>query len=188
MTDINLIPKEYKRKGVALGAIFSKAGSIVLIFLILSLLVYGGLLFYKKGVQKNLDNIVQEIVNLEAKRSDSLEKSIYSASQKMVLVQNIFTDHVYWSKFLAKIEELVVPQVYYSASKFTIVDNQINVTFLGNAKTYTGLAKQMLAFSQDPMVQKIDLTKTTPSDGGGIDFGFSIVFSKKILINDLKTK
>jgi len=186
MTDINLIPKEYKRKGVALGTIFSKTGSIILILLILSLLIYGGLLFYKKGIQKNLDNIDQEIKNLESKRSVESEESIYSADKKMDLVENIFTNHIYWSKFLTKIEELVVPQVYFSESNLSIVDNQVNVIFSGNAKTYTGLAQQMVAFSEDPLVEKIELTKTTLNKDGGIDFGFSILFSKNVLTNDFE--
>lgn len=173
---------------MALGAIFSKTGSIVLILLVLSLLVYGGLLFYQKGIQKNLDNINQEIKNLESKRSSDLENSIYNADKKLVLVENIFKGHVYWSKFLTKIEELVVPQVYFSDSKFSVVDGQVDVTLSGNSKTYTGLARQMVAFSEDSLVEKINLTKTELSIDGGIDFGFSILFSKKILINDLKAK
>ncbi|MFH1129211.1 MAG: hypothetical protein V1686_00530 [Patescibacteria group bacterium] len=188
MTDINLIPKEYKRKGMALGTIFSKTGSIILILLILSLLTYGGFFFYKKQIQKNLDGINQEIKNLESKRSSDLEKSIYGADKKMNLVENIFKGHVYWSKFLTKIEELVVPQVYFSESKFGIVGNQVDVILSGSAKTYTGLARQMVAFSEDPSVEKIELTETTLNEDSGIDFGFSILFSKNILINELDKK
>ena len=188
MGDINLIPKEYKKKGVALGVIFSKTGGIVLMLLVLSLLLSGGLFLLQKKIQKNLDEINQEIAKLESKRSGELENSIYDADKKMNLVENIFTSHIYWSKFLTKIEELVVSEVYFSESKFDIVGDQVDVVFLGNSKTYTGLARQMVAFSEDPLVEKIDLTKTTLNEDGGIDFGFSILFSKKILINELDKK
>ncbi len=186
MNDINLIPKEYKKRGIAIGTIFSKTGSIVLVLLILSLLLSGGLFLYQKKSQKNLNEINQEIEKLESKRSSELESSIYNADKKMNLVENIFTSHIYWSKFLAEIEKLVVPEVYFSESKFNIVGEQVDVILLGNATTYTGLAKQMVAFSEDKLVEKIDLTKTTLNEDGGIDFGFSILFSKKILINELE--
>jgi hypothetical protein len=185
MPEINLIPKEYKERGSGFSNIFSKTGGIILALLILSLLIFGGLLFYKNKIKTNLEDINQEITNLESKRDNSSEFSIYYADKKINLVQNLFKDHVYWSKLFVKIQELVVPEVYFSDLKSTFFEDKLEVVLTGKATTYTALAKQMTGFKEDPLVEKISLTGTTLSEAGGVDFDFSIVFKKDILISDI---
>lgn len=181
MEEINLIPKEYKGKGMGLSDIFSKTGGIVLALLILSLLIFGGLLFYKNKIKANLDNINQEIINLEAKRNSESELAIYYADKKLNLVESLFKGHFYWSQLFIKIQELAVPEVYFSDFKSTFLNGQLEATLNGNARTYTALAKQMVGFKEDSLVEKISLRDTSLSEAGGINFGLSIIFKKDIL-------
>jgi len=193
MADINLIPKEYKKRRVAISAIFSKAVGLVLGLLILSLLVYGGLLIYKNKVQKQFDGINQEISRLDSMRNKEKEVSIYNASKKINLVEGLFKEHLYWSKIFTRLEGAVNPQVYFGNSKFSIVGGEVSVQLSGIAQTYTALAKQMvglkmdpsdtLTSSSDPLVLKVDLTKTNLNEKGGIEFEMSVLFDKNILIN-----
>ena len=60
---------------------------------------------------------------------------------------------------------------------------QLEIILTGNATTYTALAKQMVGFKEDPLVEKINLTKTALSETGGISFDFSIIFKRDILIS-----
>jgi Tfp pilus assembly protein PilN len=188
MGEINLIPKEYKSKRLDIGNIFSKTGGIVLALLILSLLVFGGLLLYQNKIKTNLANIKQNILDLEAKRNSDEEAKIYNADIKLNLVEKLFKNHFYWSQLFTKIQDLVVTEVYFDDFKTSFTDKELTTNLNGNAITYTALARQMVSFKEDEMVKSISLKEMNLSDTGGIDFGFTIIFRKEILTNKIETK
>jgi len=183
VVDINLIPKEYKRKGLNLANIFSKTGGIVLILLILSLLVFGGLFLYSQLLNKKLDNIKQEKSDLESRRDSQTELTIEKIGKKLDLVENLFKEHLYWSKLFSEIEKAVVPQVYFSESKFNFIDEEVNLLLAGKARTYTAVAQQMVSFKENSSIEKIEVSNISLSESGGIDFDLSISFSKSVLLN-----
>lgn len=183
MTDINLIPTEYKKKRTGLRAIFSKTVGIILALLILSLLVYGGLLIYKKSLTQDKNNVDQKLSDLESKRDNKLENAIYRADKKLTSVENLFKSHFYWSNVFVKIEQLVVPGVYFKEAKTNIADDGIGLILTGNSNTYTDLAKQMVSFGEDTIVEKVELSDIKPNESGGIEFVLSILVSEPILIN-----
>ena len=188
MSDINLIRTEYKRRGISLKGIFSKAMGIVLALLILSLLIYGGLLIYKKSLSKKIENLKQATKELDSKRNTSLENSIYGADKKLNSVENLFKNHFYWSKLFAEIEQLVISDVYFSEIETVIIDGKLDLTLSGNAKTYTGLARQMISFKEDALADKVELSNLKLSEAGGIDFTLSVSMLKSILINQTEVK
>lgn len=183
MVDINLIPKEYKKRGISLAGILSKTGGITLGLLILSLLVYGGLFFYQKSVKDELGGITQEIVNLESKRDIAKEGLITEADKKLNIVENLFKEHFYWSKLFSKIEELVDASVYFMESKFSFENEKVNIIMVGSARTYTALAQQMVSFKEDPLVEKVVVSDIALNESGGIKFNLLITFSKNILLS-----
>jgi hypothetical protein len=186
MPEINLIPKEYKSKGMGLGNIFSKTGGIVLALLILSLLIFGGLLLYKNKIKTELNDTMQKIAELDSKRNNDSELKIYYADQKLNLVSSLFKNHFYWSKLFTKIQDLTVSEIYFSEFKSAILEGKLEITLSGNADTYTLLARQMVVFKDDPTVEKIDLTKTALSEAGGVNFDFLIIFKNSILLEEIE--
>ena len=98
MVDVNLLPAEYKKRKEALKTIFSKTGGVVLILVILSLLLYGGLLFYQSKLKEDLNAIKEEIAALDLKRDEKMEKAIVDLDEKLGVLKELFEDHLYWSK------------------------------------------------------------------------------------------
>ena len=188
MPDINLIPTEYKKKGFDLGANFAKIGGIVLAFLTLSLLVYGGLFIYKRSLTRQIEDIDNKMTELESKRNNELENAIYNADKKLTTVENLFKDHFYWSKVFAKIEELAIADVYFTEAKVALDAGAINLALKGNAASYTSLARQMVSFKEEKLVEKVDLGDVKLSESGGIDFSLSVLISKAILLSQTENK
>lgn len=183
MVEVNLIPKEYKRRKEKISTVFSKTGGVVLALFVLSLLLYGGLLLYQSKLKKDLDNIKAEIVILEQKRDPEMEKSIIDLDKKLGVVKELFESHLYWSKLFSKIEESAIPEAYFSKGKVSFLEDKVNVGLSGNTLTYTTLAKQVISFQEDSLVEKVKISGISLANEGGIDFDLEIIFSKDILLN-----
>ncbi|MBD3282238.1 MAG: hypothetical protein GF387_01355 [Candidatus Portnoybacteria bacterium] len=181
MPEVNLVPEGYKKKKGGFLGIFSKIGGMVLILFILSLLVYGGLLFYEKSLSDKLDKIEEDIKLVKSKRSPEKEEEIINLDKKLEIVENIFKDHLYWSEMVGKLESLIVPEVYFFDSEMTFNLNKMNLFFTANAANYTSLARQMVSFQEEEIVEKVDVSGIQLSSEGGIDFNLSVVFSNKSL-------
>jgi len=182
MVDVNLIPKGYKKKKLEISTIFSKTGGIVLILVVLSLLLYGGLLIYKGKLNKDLDNVRNEIELLNQKRNPELETAIIDLDKKLGILKDLFEGHFYWSQLLTKIQDLTITQAYFDNARFTFSADKVNAIFTGNAITYTGLARQLLSFQQEPLTEEARVSNITLSNEGGVDFDITVVFSKDILL------
>lgn len=183
MVDINLIPKEYRKKKQDILIVFSKTGGAIVILFVLSLLLYGGLLLYQNQAEADLNNIKEEIMNLYQSRDPEIESAIVNLDKKLGIVKELFDNHVYWSKLFNKIEGLTIPEVYFSDAKLNFSSEDVNVVFSGNALSYTVLARQVLSFQDDSLVEEVRVSGISLGTIGGIDFDLSIIFSKNILLN-----
>lgn len=183
MPDVNLIPKEYKKRKQKLSVTFSKTGGVVLGLLILGLLLYGGLLLYQNEINKELDNIKTETQILDQKRDKEREKVVIDLDKKLGVLKEIFEKHVYWSKLFNKMEELTVFWTYFSEVKFNFSGEAAKASLFGNALTYTTLAKQMKSFQENSQVESVEVSNISLSTEGGIDFDLAVIFSKDILLN-----
>jgi hypothetical protein len=182
MPDINLIPKKYKGSEETVSAIFSKIRGIILILIILGLLLSGGLLFYKKDLNKKIDSVKKDIAAIDAKRDSEKETSIIDFDKKISTLKGLVANHFYWSQFYLKLEELTVPNIYFYDIKISYAEEKISVALSANASNYIGVARQMLSFQEEPLIEKVEIAGISLSAEGGIKFNFSITFSKKALL------
>jgi len=184
MNGINLVPKEYRKKTFEFSEIFSKIGGIFLILLILSLLLFGGLFFYKKGLNKELSEIKQEILILDQQRTPEIEEKIGNLNEKLKILKEIFNNHLYWSELFTRMENLALKTAYFSDIGMGFLEGELVVDLSGNALTYTALAQQMLSFQQDSAVKEIKVSNIILGNKSGVDFNLQVKFSKDILLND----
>lgn len=183
MSEVDLIPKEYKKKKDKLLVFFPKIGGIILVLLILSLLFYGGLLLYENSLNKSLDKINEEIRIIDRERDLETEEKLINLDRKLGVLQDLFKNHVYWSKFFSKIEELTIPQAYFPQVSFVISGGSIKVNLSGNTLSYTTLAKQMVSFQEESSVEGVSVSGIALSNEGGVNFKLKVNFSKNVLLN-----
>jgi len=183
MAEINLVPTEYRERKERWKKVFSKTTFMVFFLVILSLLLYGGLLLYEKKLSTNLETIKKEISLLAEKRTPEDENAIVAFDTRLSVLKDVFKNHTYWSNFFAKFEDLTISEAFFSDAKFTLADNEITITLKAATRTYTTLAQQMLVFQQDPTVNKVAVSDISLSEKGGIDFNLSLVFPAKVLLN-----
>jgi hypothetical protein len=184
MVDINLIPREYRERKQGLKGLFSKTTIIALAVLILSLLFYGGLLFYKKNLNKNLEAINQEIFELEQKRDPKTEKAMVDLDKRINILKTLFENHVYWSNLFEKIQELIITQAYFTGAKVEVSENTAKFIADGGTSTYTNLARQIKSFQEEPTVNSVKVSGIALDEKLGIKFNITVEFLKKILLKD----
>ncbi len=188
MAEINLVPIEYRERKERWKKVFSKTTFFMLFLIILSIGVYLGSIIYGKKLNANLDSIKKEIVSLENKRDPEQEKTIIDLDTKMSILKEIFQKHTYWSLVFKKIEESMMPEVYFSDGKVSFEGDKVHLQFSANTLSYTSLAKQMVVFQEDPLTQKIEVSNISLSEEGGINFNLSVVFPAKILLANSESK
>jgi len=187
MVDINLIPREYRERKRGIKAVFSKATIIILAVVIFSLLFYGGLLFYKNNLVKNLKVITNEIYVLEQKRDPKTEKAMVELEKRIQLLKTLFENHIYWSKLLDKLQELTIPQVYFTGANLTLAQDTVTFVTDGGTSSYTNLARQILTFQEDALVNKVQISSIGLDEKLGIKFGITVNFFKKALLEEFET-
>jgi hypothetical protein len=188
MAEINLVPIEYRERRERWKKVFSKTTFLVLFLVILSLLLYGGTIIYKKKLNTNLESIKQEISLLATKRIPDTEKAIIDLDIKISLLKEAFQTHTYWSEVLKKIEALTMQNVYFSDANFNLEQDKISVQLSASTDTYTSLARQMLGLQEEPTTQKVEISSITLSEEGGIKFELSLAFPLKTLLINSETK
>jgi len=184
VVDINLIPREYRERKEGLKGFFSKATIVILVLVFLSLLFYGGLLFYKNKLAKNLESIANELELLNEKRDPATEQAMVDLDKRITILKTLFEGHFYYSAVFEKLEELTIPEVYFSSAKAEFSANSLGLNLLGNTSSYTNLARQILSFQEDLLVGKVKVSGIALDDKGKLRFNLLVDFYRDILLKE----
>lgn len=183
MPDISLIPKDYKEKKGGFKTIFSKIEILIIILIVFSLLVYGGLLFYSKSLNSQFYSLQKRAEEISKERNKEFENEAVSLAKTLKNLEVILKDHLYWSNLFSKLGELTVPQISFTDFKGDLAkDGSANLVLNGKTTGYTYLARQMASFSQEKLISDVKISGITLGTEGGIEFGLNINFLKEILL------
>lgn len=148
-------------------------------------LIYGGILFYKSRVMRNIQEISAGVEDLDRRISDA-EKVVLPAQdfQRLAeLSKTLLEKHLHWTNFLAMLERRTLKDVQFinltGVETGTITSNMV-------ARDYTTLAKQILMLKDDPDVSDASLTGASAKYGEqglliGASAAFRIQFSPALL-------
>jgi hypothetical protein len=156
-------------------------GVVLLLMFILS----GGLYFYKKSLEKKIDSINSEIIEVENQRDKKIEENIIILNRQIQLLTNLLDSHVYWTKGLSKLESLMQNQV--RLENLSVDVNRGSVIFKAITNNYTTLARQIASFLSDDSINDIKLGNVNVLNDGNLSFNLEVQFNKNkfILKNDV---
>ncbi len=181
--DISLIPTEYgKGKGIS-QALFSKWGILGIVLVVLSLAVYGGLVFYNKSLKQDLIPLKDRVEELNQQRDKQFEERVKTLDNSLKDLKIILENHIYWSNLFSIISQLTVPQVSFSTlnSNTKSKDNYVSISVAGKTTGYTYLAKQIRSFEQSQLISNVKVGGISLGTAGGIEFLMTINFKEDIL-------
>lgn len=152
-----------------------------MVFLIIVLAAYFGLLTYKNSVLSSVANVDGQLADLERSRDKKLESDLLATQQQLSVVNPLLASHLIWSDAFGKIQKITQPQV-----QFQSIDADFNsrkIIFKALTANYTTLAKQVAAFYSDDSISDLTLSKVTSLPTGRIEFSMQLNFDvKKFLL------
>ena len=140
-----------------------------ILFLVLSFLFYGGILYQINIVRSQTAEIQESITNIDASRDKVKERTLLTFSNQLGKLNEFLKSRLYVSKFLAAIEETVQPQVVYT--DFSLDIDKLSFEMKGQAASYGILARQMIKLEEKPLFSSLRLYKTLVQFGG-VEFVF----------------
>ncbi len=143
-------------------------GLIVCLGLAGNAFLYGGLAFAKAAVQKRNDAAEKAVQDIDAKiaaREAELQpvRDFQSLSKAAARVLDA---HAHWTEVLKLLEERALPDVQFGSLAGAETGT---LSFEIIARDYTTLAKQIVAFRQDPRVKSVTVgTASADADENGL--------------------
>ena len=144
--------------------------------------VYGGLLYYKDGVEKKIAAVQQDVSAVDAKIAIS-EKDAKSATNLQTLMKganDALKSHVHWTNVLDMIEQVAKPGVSFSSVTLSPGSFATSIT----APDYLTIAQQILVLRADPRVKDVPFSGASNGGKGGVTIALNVTYDPKILFND----
>lgn len=132
--------------------------------LVLDGLIFGGLLYAKSSVEKRNMAAEKSVRDVDAVIAQK-EKDLAPARefQQMVKMAGLVLDnHTHWTQVLKLLEEDALPDVQFGSLSGAETGT---LSFDVLARDYTTLAKQIIAFRQDPRVKRVAAGTASASYG-----------------------
>ena len=156
--------------------------NIGIVILCLTLILIGGLFYYKGILDKKLVQLDTDIANLEKERDKKAESNLLTLSKQLNLISKLLDSHIIWSKALSKIESSLQPQVQFLSFSAAVSENQFQ--FKALATNYTVLARQIAAFVSDDSIKDVSLNAVRALTDGKLEFNIKLDFDNSKFLKE----
>lgn len=146
--------------------------------LVLALLLWGGLYFYKNSLVSQINDMRKRQAEIFSAEDKELAAKIADLDERANLAQALLKNHVYASGVFDKLASATVPRVQWRSFGLSVKDRGLSLS--GFSADYANLAKQILSLKEsgfsDVKISGIALDKS-----GGVSFSAGMNFDPKIL-------
>jgi len=159
-----------------------------IVFLAISLLLAGGVFFYKRQLQATLKEKNDQLSQETKRFSQDDLALLYSLNNRLEMAKTLLNNHLAPTKLLLAIEETTSEQVQYVSFGFTQLGDgsPANLSLTGQTSRFNNLLVQREAFNDSEILKDTQLTSVSfqnpNSDSlspaaGSPDFNRSVTFS-----------
>ena len=180
--DVNLIPAGFHL--LPSKTIYTRLVLWALAAFLLVALGLAGAIFYERNLKKQQSAVDEQLTNSQ-ERFEALkgkERELTALNDRLLLVKDLFGQHLYWTKFFGVLEKITVPEVYYT--KITAAaDGSVSLSAFG--ENYLALARQYLAYQQAADVLEANIAGISgdPVDNQ-VGFEVNLLFAPTIYLSE----
>jgi len=156
------------------------------VLLVLALLAYGGLYFYRGSINKEIESLNAKKESMQTDENKNNIDKVLSLSKSLASAKGLLSPHVYSSNSIRLIEDLTLPDASWSSFSFDYATGK--VALKGKASTYSEVAKQILVFENDSekRVSGAAVSGISLDKAGGVAFSCNLILSKDYLKKFIK--
>ncbi|MCX6785791.1 MAG: hypothetical protein NTZ18_02990 [Candidatus Komeilibacteria bacterium] len=176
--DVNLIPEGLDL--LPLKKLYRRWLLFALSGVLLVALSYFGLVLYAQKVANDDQSLAAALQSGETKYNQlrQQEKDLTAWLEKMGLIKNLFSDHVYWTNFFKALESVTIPSVYYTDISTSLPGE---VTLSATTDSYLSAARQYLAYQEAAgIIKSASISGLASSETGGVSFSVNLSFSPAV--------
>ncbi|HAM95420.1 TPA: hypothetical protein DCP13_03375 [Candidatus Azambacteria bacterium] len=149
------------------------------VLLIVAGSAYAGLAYYESVLNTQIKGVDEKIQQVETGRDVSAEEKVLTLEAQLTTLEDVMKNHIYFSKFLAGLELLVHPQAYLKSFSINVPTRKFDVS--GEAASFTILAKQILAVSKSPNIEKVEIGGLSLSGEGRVGFTLGVTYKPEFI-------
>jgi len=184
-TEVNLVPFD-----VALRSAFRRKITLLIVGIFLSLAIVAGsffsVRFYADSFSEDYNAVATRISNLEEEliTYENYLSSTEELSRKINLVQELVTNHSYWSKFLTAVEEIAHLDADYHSF---LADDSGQASFNVTVPDFRTLAEQVLILKNSETVEDlqfsaVSITPATEEEPAKVGFSLTVKFASSVFL------
>lgn len=153
--------------------------NISLIGAVLVFLLWGGLILYRRTLEKNAENIQTENKQLETELRPDLLNQLIALSGRLAATREILSNHSFSSRVFEFLEQDTHPQVSFSSFQFSADSRKVDLS--ARAASYRVVAEQVASFEADPQIESVNFSGLQLDEKGGVTFKLTIIFKQSLL-------
>jgi hypothetical protein len=156
------------------------------ILLVLVLLAYGGLYFYRGSIEKEIELLNVKKESMQTDENNNNIDKVISLSKSLASAKGLLLPHVYSSNSIRLIEDLTLPDASWDSFSFDYSSGKISLK--GKASTYSEVAKQILIFEndQEKRISRAVVSGISLDKAGGVAFSCDLTLNKDYLKKFIK--
>ena len=187
----SFIPKkEMKKKQVR------RSGSGVNVFFLMSLIIFlstvigaAGMYFWKIGLEKSIKSETEKFRQLEEHYGIETFRQLIHLDRRITVGNNLLNKHYSIEPIFRFLEKNTIPDIVYTDMDLKEVDNNIEVSFKGNANEFADIVRQKDIYTLNPNIKEfmfINITRSKENKSAIFDMSFKVdkkyLSTKKLLV------
>lgn len=137
-------------------------------WVILVVLVWGGLWFYRHAVEGKIADADRALKQIDDSRQPADEAKLLQLKAAITAAKPVLAGHVVWSTALARVQGLVLPAVQFDNLSAKLDKQEYN--FKAFASSFVTVAKQIAAFYSDDAITNLEIGRLTARPDGKVEF------------------
>jgi len=145
-----------------------------IVILIVSILLTAGLWLLRSKKVNEFSKISNDLKAISAQIDANIEivNSVATVSQQIGNISKLLDDHIYWSRALGRMENLLSPQIQIDSLSGNITSGEIGLKAF--SPSYTIIAKQIASFVSDPFIKDVSIGEITTQTSGRLEFSMML--------------
>lgn len=171
---------------------------VIVLFAIfgLTFVLYAAFVSYRATIEGETEAVRSETASLERGRNKGLEADIVKFEKRVNVLSQLLRSHIYASAVFPILERVTLPSISYDGFSFDTAavareqvstsekETQFKVKVRGMAPSLLDLARQMIAYTEEPQIVQSNVSGFALDTDGGASFSADLLLAPDAILQN----